>query len=324
MESVWKHLDEPESSLFFSRSDETDPRMGDVVRHGRKNQTGHVQVGIVGVPDDEGVKRNRGRTGAKDAPDEIRKAFYRLTPFAGLKERPVTELSIFDYGNIQIASTLEETHNRVEALVQELTGRGTVVALLGGGHDLTYPGFAGASAKNQKMGAIGIDAHVCFRRLISQRNSGTPYRQLLDSPQRLLLPMNLVLMGMKPYLNSREHYEELIERGATVFSIGEIQREGLAKILDLAYEIATGSTDRLYVSFDPGAVRSSEAPGVNQPHPAGMTAEQFLGAARFFGQRKKTCAIEIVEVNPRTDVAGATAELAALVLLQFLAGFANR
>src|SRR6516162_11827277 len=36
---------------------------------------------ILGFPQDEGVRRNHGRPGAAQAPDEIRSRLYRLTPW---------------------------------------------------------------------------------------------------------------------------------------------------------------------------------------------------------------------------------------------------
>jgi formiminoglutamase len=95
-------------------------------------------------------------------------------------------------------------------------------------------------------------------------------------------------------------------------------------VLDLSYELATTSTDSLYISFDIDAVHSSDAPGVSAPLPTGMTAEEFLTAALFAGKRRKTKMIDIVEVNPKYDVDGRTARLASLAIMYFLTGVANR
>lgn len=323
MNSVWKFLSEPPDAVFFSRNDESDPRMGDLVLRAREDFSNKIRAGIVGVPDDEGVRRNRGRVGAKEAPNEIRKALYKFTPFALSKKKQPSEITVFDFGNVKTGTTLEETHQRVQSVVETLVSHNVLPIVLGGGHDISYPCFLGFS-KKATAGAINIDTHLSFRKPHPHRNNGTAFRQILDLPQSPLSPMNFVAIGAQSFASAKEHYEELTDRGATVFTLQEVHRERMEKILELAYEIATNSTERLYVSFDLDAVRGSDAPGVSASYPTGLTAEEFLAAAHFAGLRQKTKSIDIAEVNPKFDVDGKTSRLAALVVMYFLAGVANR
>ena len=324
MESMWKILSEPPDAVFFSRNDESDPRMGDIVLRGKENFSARVQVGIIGVPEDEGVRRNRGRVGAKEGPNEIRKAFYKFTPFAISKSKQPSELTIFDFGNVKIGATLEETHQRVQTVVETIIAHNILTVVLGGGHDITYPCFLGFAKKAGSVGTINIDTHLSFRKPHPHRNNGTTFRQILDSPHSPLSPMNFVEIGAQSFANAKEHYEELTDRGATVFTLQEVHKERMEKILDLAYEIATNSTERLYVSFDLDSVLGSDAPGVSASYQTGLTSEELLKAAHFAGLRHKTKSIDIVEVNPKYDVDGKTSRLAALAIMHFLAGVANR
>lgn len=330
LNSAWKFLTEPSADLFFSRNDESDPRMGDIVLHKRKDFSGEIHVGIVGVPDDTGVKRNHGRPGAKDAPDEIRKALYKLTPFPLTKwktpsaEKRISDLHIFDFGNVKIGTLLEQTHERLEAVLSELLTHNIFPIVLGGGHDIAYPIFSTISRSIKNCGVINIDAHLDVRKPDPQCNSGTSFRQMLDQPRNALLPMNFVEIGIQPFINAREHYDWLIERGATIFSLQETKKEGMAKILELAYEIAANSADALYVSLDMDSVRSADAPGVSAPNPLGLTPEEFFLAAEFAGRRHKTKAVDIAEVNPKYDADGRTCKLAALTIMHILLGFTNR
>lgn len=324
MSTVFTYLDPPEEKLFFSRKDDSDPRMGDLVLRGEANVTDEIAVGIVGVPTDEGVKRNGGRTGAKDAPDAIRAEFYKRTPFVIGKEKSPSSVPVFDFGNIKIGKTLEETHGRLTETVQTLIAAGIVPIVLGGGHDIAYPNFVGFSSGKKNVGVINIDTHLDFRKPIPKRNSGTSFRQMLDHPSSALNAMNFVEVGIQSFANAADHYSELTERGATVFSLRDVRNEGVTKTLDLAYELATASVDSLYVSFDMDVVHSADAPGVSAPLPTGFTAEEFLTAALFAGKRRKTKLIDIVELNPKYDVDSRTAKLAALAMMYFLTGFANR
>lgn len=324
MSTIFKHLTLPNEKIFFSRNDKSDPRMGDIVLRGERNFSDEVQVGIVGVPTDDGVKRNVGRIGAKDAPVSIREEFYKQTPFVIGKEKPPSNIPVFDFGDIKIGKTLEETHDKLAEVVHSIISANIIPIVLGGGHDIAYPNFLGFSKGKQTVGVINIDTHLDYRKPIPKRNSGTSFRQILDHHLSALNAMNFVEIGIQSFANSNEHYSELVERGATIFSLRDLREDGITKVLDLSYELATTSTDSLYVSFDVDAVRSSDAPGVSAPLPTGLTAEEFLTAALFAGKRRKTKIIDIVEVNPKYDVDGKTAKLAALAMMYFLTGVANR
>lgn len=324
MSTVFKHLDPPNGEIFFSRNDPSDPRMGDITLRGEKNFTNDIKIGIIGVPTDEGVKRNGGRIGAKDGPDAIRTEFYKRTPFVVGKEKSPVTVPVFDFGNIKIGKTLEETHDRLSEVIHSLVSAKIIPIVLGGGHDIAYPNFVGFSKGKQTVGVINIDTHLDYRKAIPKRNSGTSFRQMLDQHQSPLNAMNLVEIGIQSFANSADHYSELIERGATVFSLRDVRTEGIAKTLDLAYELATSSTDSLYISFDLDAVNSADAPGVSASLPTGLTAEEFLTVALFAGKRRKTKLIDIVELNPKYDVDGRTAKLAAIAIMYFLTGVANR
>lgn len=321
---IFKHIVPPPEALFYSRNDPTDFRMGDTVLRGEKDFSDEVQACILGVPVDEGVKRNGGRTGAKDGPDAIRTELYKLTPFVIGKEKSPVELTLCDLGDIKAGKSLEETHDRLAETIRALCSRNIIPIVLGGGHDIAYPDFVGFSEGKKNVGVINIDAHLDYRKPVPKRNSGTSSRQILDHHRSPLNAMNFVEVGVQSFANSRDHYTELIDRGATVFSLRDVRNDGITKVLDLSYELATTGNDSLYISFDLDAVHGTEAPGVSASLPTGLTAEEFLTAALFAGKRRKTKIIDIVEMNPKYDIDGRTAKLAALTIMYFLTGFANR
>jgi formimidoylglutamase len=321
---LFKHIVPPSSALFYSRNDPTDLRLGDTVLRGERQFSDEVKVCILGVPTDEGVKRNEGRTGAKDGPEAIRTELYKRTPFVIGKQKSPSEIVLFDLGDIKIGKTLEETHDRLAETVRALCSLNVIPVVLGGGHDIAYPDFVGFSEGKRNVGVINIDAHLDFRKPVPKRNSGTSFRQMLDHHRSPLNAMNFVEVGIQSFANSRDHYTELIDRGATVFSLRDVREDGITKILELSYELATTGNEALYISFDLDAVHSTDAPGVSASLPTGLTAEEFLTAALFAGKRRKTKIIDIVEMNPKYDVDGRTAKLAALTIMYFLTGLANR
>jgi arginase family enzyme len=62
--------------LFSSRDGPNDPRLGERVLRGLDGLAG-AEAAVIGCPQDEGLRRNRGRAGAAQAPAEIRRALYR-------------------------------------------------------------------------------------------------------------------------------------------------------------------------------------------------------------------------------------------------------
>src|SRR5688572_25480459 len=81
-----------ERGLLYRRDDPNDIRLGELVLL-EPDAYGAADVVILGCPQDEGVRRNGGRSGAAQAPREIRRALYRLSS-AGLEH-----LRIFDLGD---------------------------------------------------------------------------------------------------------------------------------------------------------------------------------------------------------------------------------
>lgn len=298
----------PAPELFHRRGDPNDPRLGEVIASSEAFYP-RAECVILGCPQDEGVRRNRGRIGAAEAPAEIRRAFYRLTPF-GI--RPET---LLDLGNTPIQPTLEETHDLHRAVVRQLLSDGKVVISLGGGNDVAYPDCAALADISPDPLTFNIDAHFDVR-ADPVRNSGTLYRQLLD--EGMITPAKFYELGYQPAVNSAIYFDELGRRGVQTISLADLQAQGAVnKVAEiLAVEKATA----IFWGFDIDAVRASDAPGVSAPAPIGLTGEELCALATLAGQTPATRIIEFTEVNPRHDIDGRTSRLVALAIHSFLTG----
>src|SRR6266508_6272249 len=91
-----QHTSRPDEGLFYSRHDANDVRLGELVRHAPEDYAA-AWVVILGCPQDEGVRRNGGQPGAKEAPREIRRCLYRLATL-GLP----SGLGLFDLGDVVV------------------------------------------------------------------------------------------------------------------------------------------------------------------------------------------------------------------------------
>lgn len=308
MFDVFQNTTRPKPNLFFCKNDANDVRLGEIVSSNSEDYK-NAEVVILGCPQDEGVARNKGRTGAALAPDAIRSQFYRLTPF-GIAVR------IFDLGDVVIQNILEATHDLHIQIVEQVLRDEKRLIVLGGGNDVSYAdGSAMANVFDfQNWLALNIDAHFDVR-TDNPRNSGTPYRQLLDG--KLLDAKNFYEIAYQPQAASPLYFEYLQNAGVNLISLFEF--EFLSLQSQLREKLSTlNSQLSIFWGFDTDSVRASDAPGVSAPSPIGLTAEQFVRLAELAGNLAQTKIVEFTEVNPKFDIDNRTAKLVAVAMHKFL------
>ena len=320
-------LTPPNPSLFYRHRDPLDPRLGSVV--GRTEGPGVISLDsdsswarsyrsagcvIIGCPQDEGVRRNEGRVGAREAPTEIRRYLYRLA----LGPLEAMAANVFDLGDTPTDGSLEEVHSRHRAVVERAMEDGKTVISLGGGNDLSYPDLAATASVFPEVVGFNLDAHLDVRKE-EPRNSGTPYRQLLD--EGLLKPENFIELGYQPFAAANAHLQGLKSRGVSVYSLEELRERGFGEIFR---EHLVRPADAVFWGIDMDVMSSAFAPGVSAPNPAGLDPAELLEVARRAGQERRTRLFELTEVNPRFDLDGRTSRLAAVAIHTFLAGWAER
>ncbi len=315
-DEIFQFLSLPDESLFYSRGDKNDPRMGDIVLRDREKFE-NIDVVLIGVPQDEGVKRNKGRPGASKAPDEIRKYLYRHTPFNFKFKKQITDLKIFDLGNLKTDGELEEIHQRLSFVVYEIIKLGILPIIIGGGHDIAFPDYLGFAKNFENRAVLNIDTHLDVRES-QPRNSGTPFRQILECEYK---PNKLIEFGIQSYANSIYHFEYALKNGVKIFTLDEVREKGIDFVLS---EIRDELGDTaLHLSFDMDSVRGADAPGVSATYPDGLSAEEVIKIALYCGLNFKVKVLDIAEVNSEFDIDGKTARLASHFILNFLTGVAN-
>lgn len=174
---VWQAVD---TSYFFSKNDPQDIRFGDLVRVSSEAPIDiDADVVIWGYPDDEGIQLNGGRVGAAEAPYQIRKAFYKMTPHAKISKHP----RLIDFGNLSKQISLSERHQKGAAIAKAFSEKHLHWLSLGGGHDYGYAdgsGFIHAMLLEKKRPVvINFDAHLDVRPTDKGHHSGTPFFRLL-------------------------------------------------------------------------------------------------------------------------------------------------
>ena len=305
----------PDSSLFFSRHDQNDPRMGEVTS---VDPDDYASAGIVilGCPQDEGVRRNSGRVGAAAAPAAIREQFYRLTTNN-------IRRNIFDLGDVEVSGSLEEIHDRMTTVVGQVLRDDKRLIVLGGGNDISYADGKAMASVFGNGGWIGvnIDAHLDVR-VAAERNSGTPYRQLLE--EGLIEPASFYEVGYQSHFASPIYYDYIRNLGVNRISL-ELLRSRAEADVELKESIREkfiGHSTSLntFFGFDMDAVRSADAPGTSAPSPLGLRAGEFIQLVKYAASLANTRIIEFTEVNPTYDIDNRTAKLVAIGMHRFCSG----
>lgn len=305
------------AEISVPETEEDDPRIGHL--SGRNvSDDGTPKAVIIGFPSDEGVQRNGGRRGAAKAPDEIRKALYKMTPDA---ENPgaFSELikQMTDIGNLEITGDLGADQEALGKVIAGYLEQGTVPIILGGGHETSFGHFLGYANTAIQTAIFNLDAHTDVRPLKDGKaHSGSPFRQAIEHESGCC--EKYLVAGLQPHSVAKAHLEFIDENnGSYLF------RDG-TNITSISGLFHGHESERLMVTFDMDAVDQAYAPGVSAPCTNGVQPDLWLTAAYLAGKNEQVTSFDLSEVNPEYDRDGQTARLAALTVWNFLLGLSQR
>ena len=253
---------------------------------------------------DEGVKRNKGRVGAKDAPDIIRK---NTTNFPVVNP----EFVLKDFGNITCEDgNLEKSQNELAEKVTEVLKRGGKSFVLGGGHEVTFAHYSGIrkAFPQSKVGIINIDAHFDNREPQAGigASSGTGFWQIAQEGE-----INSLHIGIQKNSNTLKLFDTAHQYGMKYILAEELFFENLPAVYQKIDEV-TASCEVLYLTICMDVFNASIAPGVSAAAYNGIFADSaFMHYFKHILKSEKLLAFDIAEVNPVFDLNECTARLAA-------------
>ena len=279
------------------------------------NTTQHASFALIGFGSDEGVKRNKGRLGAADAPDMIR---------AQLANLPVHQsVSIVDIGTVvceqgQLEKAQADLADQVERSLQQ----GMKPIVLGGGHEVAFGSFSGLfqyiqhHEPQQKIGIINFDAHFDLREA-EQVTSGTPFLNAAKLSEQNQKEFHYLCIGVAKHSNTKALFDTADRLNCQYIYDQQLQ---LSEIDHLISKINgfIEKIDALYITVDLDVFSASIAPGVSSPAVKGIDLSVFDPLFQAIKKSGKIRVFDVAECNPRFDLDNRTAKLAAYIIFNYI------
>jgi len=291
MNSLFTPSSKELSELFTRVEDAHDPRLAHQVQRIEAPFGSFLEeakagdVVMLGYPDDRGVERNGGRTGAFAGPDLIRKFLFRLTPSYSAKALP----KIYDLGNLKTWSQdLLVSHEEARGCIKSLRQKGVRLITLGGGHDWAYPDFVdfAESHPTRKARVINVDAHLDVRPEpkddARQGNSGTPFRRIL-SLQSQKIP-EILALGLQETCNAKSHVDWAQSRHVTTLFLEELPENAERRWPFVVDRLQLSAPNACYgLSIDLDVFPQFVSPGVSAPQVFGIDPSLVYKMMRTLG-----------------------------------------
>jgi arginase len=193
--------------------------------------------------------------------------------------------------------------------------------IIGGDHSIAIGALAGISQRINKVGLIWFDAHsdvntadttpsgnIHGMSLAVTLGYGHPLLTGIGGTLAKVTPEHSVIVGARSI--DRGERDFLRRAGVSIFTIRDIERLGIAEVMEKAIAIAADGTDGIHLSLDLDALDPRDAPGVGTPIPGGVTMRESLLAMEMIADTGMLCSAEFVEVNPLLDHGNQTAQVA--------------
>lgn len=280
---------------------------------------------IIGMPMDLGQMRR----GVDMGPSAIRYAgiHERLKPLFDeihdMGDIPIgrPEVVVDQGSNLRNLDLVAEKSAKLAVKVEEVIRSGSFPLVLGGDHSIAIGTLAGVAKHYKNLGVIWYDAHGDLNTAETSPSGnihgmplavslGLGHHDLTEingySPK--IRPEHVVIIGARALDDGEKAL--IKEKKIKVYTMHEIDRLGMAKVIEETITYLKQKTDGVHLSLDLDGLDPHDAPGVGTPVIGGISYRESNLAMEMLAEAKMITSAEFVEVNPILDDKNKTAKLA--------------
>ncbi|RST71846.1 arginase [Siminovitchia acidinfaciens] len=215
--------------------------------------------------------------------------------------------------------------SRLAGCVDSIIKKGSFPLVLGGDHSIAIGTLAGAAQNYDNLGVIWYDAHGDLNTDETSPTGnihGMPLAASLGFGHSQLTgvggfhpkvkPENVVIIGARD-LDQGER-DLIKEHSIKVYTMHEIDRLGMTKVMEETIDYLKGKTDGVHLSLDLDGLDPHDAPGVGTPVLGGISYRESHLAMEMLAESEIITSAEFVEVNPILDEKNKTAEVAVALM----------
>lgn len=270
-----------------------------------------ARFAFFGVPYD---KTSTYRPGSRLAPGTIRDVSANLELYSIRSGVDLEEVPIHDLGDVDVVENLEETLERVKAVVSELVGAKKTPIMVGGEHSITK---GAVESLPKDLGIVNFDAHMDLRDefLGEKLSHATFMRRVADH----LGPGHIMEVGIRAFSKPELDFSKK-SKIETITSL-DVRKDGVLKTGKRVSSFLSGFSHS-YVTVDIDVLDPAYAPGVGNPEPDGLSTDELLTLVQASMTQNLT-GFDLVEVSPPMD-SGQTAAVGAKVIFEAIAALSSR
>jgi len=255
---------------------------------------------LIGLPYDASSSYLRG---AAEAPPLIRAAL--ASPAGNHWTEDLHDLAapggLSDAGDLPLPPTAE-ARSHIEAGITALLDAGWRPLALGGDHSVSYPILRALQRRHPRVTILQLDAHPdLYDEFDGDRFShACPFARIMEEG----LAERLVQVGV---------------RGMNGTQREQAERFGV-EVVDMRAWLAgmrPGLAGAVYLSLDLDALDPAFAPGVSHREPGGLSVREVIALVQKLAG--VLVGADVVEYNPRQDIGGVTAGVAAKLVKEIAA-----
>jgi agmatinase len=281
-----------------------------------------VKAAMLGLPWEH---TNTCRPGTAMGPRAVRCATDHYISHHGEFQVDLFEaLNLVDCGDVQIIpGNARRTFDRAEECITNIVDAGAIPFVFGGDDSCPIP-VTSALSKTCKEGGLAyihFDSHMDTAKDVGGEtlNHACPVSRTAELPNC----ERVSLIGINGPLNPPQEREFVDEYGIQMFTIWDIEEQGVGAVLDQVIEhIWVPGVEKVVLHTDLDCMDQAFVPGITTPECGGMTPREMIRFVRGFA-RKGIDAYVITECSPVYDPANMAARVAVRLALDVMGTIAN-